>query len=186
MPSASLTIWQTERLARLQLVENQCAAALAAVPPTELLIEENLRGCVLHLSAHFQGFCRDLYTEAAETIVTRSRISLRPLIRRQFLAGMRLDRGNPTLENIRQDFERFGIQLNLTAFPGITPRLAHLAALNTWRNIAAHHGTVPAGLPLTLELFRSWRESCAELARTLDECTYNILRRILRREPWVP
>jgi hypothetical protein len=43
-----------------------------AVPLNPALLDENLRAYVLLLSAHFQGFCRDLYTECAQmkTIIT--------------------------------------------------------------------------------------------------------------------
>ncbi|MGH7169053.1 MAG: hypothetical protein ACRELG_02085 [Gemmataceae bacterium] len=56
MPSASLLLWQNDRMPRLQQVDLQCAASLAAVPPNAHLIDENLRGYVVLLSAHFQGW----------------------------------------------------------------------------------------------------------------------------------
>jgi hypothetical protein len=59
MPSASLLRWRNDRAQRLGEVETQCAASLALTPPQPNLVEENLRGGVLLLSAHFQGFCRD-------------------------------------------------------------------------------------------------------------------------------
>jgi hypothetical protein len=65
--------------------------------------------------------------------------------------------------------------------------LTHLGELNGWRNVAAHHGTIPASLPpLTLGLLRSWRDSCDGLVTSLDTIMYNQVRRILRRAPWVP
>jgi hypothetical protein len=186
MPSASLLRWQNDRQMRLHQVDVQCAASLAVVPPNAHLSDENLRGYVVLLSAHFQGFCRDLYTESADCIVLRVRSSLRAIVRTQFLTGLRLDRGNPNAENIRGDFERFTTPLNLSADPANAARLTDLAALNTWRNIAAHHGTIPAGPPLSLQLLRQWRTSCDGLATSLDGLLYNILRRLLRRAPWVP
>jgi len=48
------------------------------------LCEENLRGAIMLLSAHFQGFCRDLYTESVQIIVSRVRASLQILIQDQF------------------------------------------------------------------------------------------------------
>jgi hypothetical protein len=48
---------------RLNEVEAHRAAVLALVPPNPTFLDETLRGFVLHLSAHFQGFCRDLYIE---------------------------------------------------------------------------------------------------------------------------
>jgi hypothetical protein len=157
MPSAWRLHWRNDRMPRLAQVDAQCAATLALAPPQPDLVEENLRGYVLLLSAHFQGFCRALYTESAQVIVSWVRPSLRPLIRAQFTARRKLDRGNPTVENLKGDFERFGFTLDLAAADPANPgRLTHLAALDRWRNVAAHHGTVPVGPPLSLLLLHGW------------------------------
>lgn len=89
MPSASLLHWQNDRMLRLQQIELQCALAMA--PPNAHLIDENLRGYVMLLSAHFQGYCRDLCTEAAYVIASKVRPALRVLIQVQFTAHRRLD-----------------------------------------------------------------------------------------------
>jgi len=187
MPSASLQHWVNDRVPRLLEIEAQCAASQALALPNPRLREENLRGYIVLLSAHFQGFCRDLYTESAQITAFRVRATLRILIQAQFTAHRALDHGNPNLQNVRKDFERFGFTLNLAdADPGNPARLQHLGELNKWRNIAAHYGTVPpAGLPSLTDL-HDWRNSCNGLAASLDGIMYNELRRILRRAPWVP
>ncbi len=187
MPSASLQHWQNERLPRLNAVESQLAASLALAPANPRLSEENLRGYIVLLSAHFQGFCRDLYTESALTIVSRVRPSLRLLIQVQFTANCALDSGNANLHNLRKDFERFRFRLDLAAAdPGNPARLQDLSELNRWRNIVAHHGTIPAaGLPSDSDL-QDWTNSCHGLAVSLDRIMYDELRRILRRAPWAP
>src|SRR5436853_1510282 len=116
MPSASLLRWQTDRMPRLSEVDAQCAASLAVVPPQPKLVDENLRAYVLLLSAHFQGFCRDLYTECAFLVASQVRASLQTLIQGQFETGRKLDHGNPNVKNLREDFERFGLTLDL---PGV-------------------------------------------------------------------
>lgn len=185
MPSVSLLYWQNERMPRLQQVDLQCAASLAGAPPNPHLIDENLRGYVVLLSAHFQGFCRDLYTEAAQVIVSKVRPSLQTLIQDQFTAHHKLDRGNPTYEHLKEDFERFGFALDLRVDAANRPRLDDLSVLNKWRNVAAHQGTrLPAGIPLNLPSLRAWRTSCDGLATSLDAILYNQLRRILKRTPW--
>jgi hypothetical protein len=131
MPSASLRQRQNDRMPRLQQVELQCAASLAAPAPNPRLIDENLRGYVLLLSAHFQGFRRDLRTEAAQVIASKVRPSLQLLIQRQFTAHLNLDRGNPNVATLRKDFLRFGFKLDLAADPANQPRLQHLAAMST-------------------------------------------------------
>jgi len=185
VPSASLKHWQNDRMPRLAQIEAQCAASLAAAPANSFLIEENLRGYVVLLSAHFQGFCRDLYTEGAQIIASKVRPRLQLLIQAQFSAHRALDRGNPNLENLRRDFNRFGFALDLGGDPANQLRLLHLAALNEWRNVAAHQGTVsPAGGPLTLPSIQTWATSCDGLAIALDGIMYNQLRKLLRRSPW--
>ncbi len=188
MPSMSLLGWRANRIFRLSEVDVQCAASTVLVPPQPNFVDENLRGYVLLLSAHFQGFCRDLYTECAQIVVTKIRVSLRTLMQRQFSAHRKLDHGNPNFQNLKDDFERFGITLNLPAAdPVNSSRLNDLSVMNKWRNVAAHHMAIPTGVPpLTLPLLRAWRSSCDGLATSLDAIMYNEVRRILRRAPWIP
>jgi hypothetical protein len=187
MPSVSLLQWRNDRTPRLTEVEAQCAASLVLAPPKPNLVEENLRGYVLLLSAHFQGFCRDLYTECAQIVVSRVRPTLRVLIRAQFTAQRKLDHGNPNVQNLKEDFERFVFTLDLPgADPANPARLTDLGLLNKWRNVAAHHGTPPSGVALSLPALQAWRRSCDGLATSLDDIRYNQLRKILRRAPWVP
>jgi hypothetical protein len=107
MPSTSLLYWQNLRLPNLGHVDGQCVASLALMPPNPALVDENYRGYVLLLSAHFQGFCRDLYAECAQIVALKTRVTLQPLIQGQFTSNLRLDHGNPTAESLKEDFERF-------------------------------------------------------------------------------
>jgi hypothetical protein len=184
MPSASLQYWLSDRVLGLKEIETQCAASQAQAPPNPRLWEENLRGYMVLLSAHYQGFCRDLYSESAQIIVSRVRATLHVLIQAQFTAHRVLDHGNPNLQNMRKDFERFGFTLDLAAADPSNPaRLRDLMELNKWRNIAAHHGTVhPTGLPSLADL-HDWKNSCNGLAASLDGIMYSPLRKILRRAP---
>jgi hypothetical protein len=174
MPSASLQFWHNDRIPRLTEIDGQCAAAAALAPPNPRLLDESLRGYVLLLSAHFQGFCRDLYTEASQIIVSRvRRAALQVLFQAQFSAHRKLDKGNPNLANLKEDFKRFGFQLDFVAAdPTNAIRLADLAHLNDWRNVAAHQGTPILGMPpLTLPTVQAWRVSCDGLAVSLDDIT---------------
>jgi hypothetical protein len=185
VPSAALLNWQNDRMPRLQQVELQCAASLSAVPPNAHLIDENLRGYVVLLSAHFQGFCRDLNTESAQILASKVRTSLQLLVQEQFTAHRKLDSGNPTHDHLKEDFKRFGFKLDLAVDPANVPHLHRLAAMNKWRNVAAHQGTtLPTGIPLNLPSLQFWRAACDGLAVSLDDIVYNQLRRILRRVPW--
>jgi hypothetical protein len=184
VPSASLLQWQNDRMLRLQQVDLQCSSCLATVPSNAHLIEENLRAYVMLLSAHFQGFCRDLYTESAMVIASKVRRALRLLVQQQFTARRKLDRGNPNLQNLKDDFNCLGLTLDLTSDPANLSRLSHLSDLNRWRNVAAHQGTTaPPGIPLNLLSLKAWQTSCEGLAVSLDDAVYNHLRRILKRAP---
>jgi hypothetical protein len=187
MPSASLSHWRTARMPNMQAIDAQCAATLALAPPNLRLTEENLRGYIVLLSAHFQGFCRDLYTESAQFVASKVRPTLQALVQGQFTAHRALDHGNPNHHNLRKDFGRFGFALNLAAADPANPvRLQHLSEMNEWRNVVAHYGVVPpVGLPSVADL-RVWRASCDGLAASLDRIMYNALRRLLRRQPWPP
>ncbi len=115
MPSASLQYWQNERVPRLIEVQTQLAASQVLAPPNPRLSEENVRAYVVLLSAHFQGFCRDLHVESALAISNRVRSSLQPLVQAQFTSNCALDHGNPNLQNLRKDFERFRFRLDLAS-----------------------------------------------------------------------
>lgn len=189
MPSASLGIWRTDRLVRIAEFEKQCAVTTALATPNPRLEDENLRGLIMLLSAHFQGFCRDLYTECAMVLSARIKNpSIRLLFQEQFTANRKLDQGNPNLDHIRKDFDRFGFKLDLPdADPANNPtRINHLGQLNQWRNIAAHHGHVPAGGIPNLPTIQTWRISCEGLATSLDGVMYNQLLGLLKKRPWKP
>lgn len=187
MPSTSLNLWRTDRMPRLNEVDVQCTASLALAPPNLQLVDENIRGFILLLSAHFQGYCRDLYTECALIVASKVRPTLQVLIQQQFTASRSLDHGNPNINNIKKDFNRFGFALNMAAAdPANNARLSDLSDLNEWRNIAAHHGVVPSGGLPAFPTIQGWRNSCDGLATSLDVIMYNRLRTILRRAPSVP
>jgi hypothetical protein len=187
MPSVSHQVWLTDRMLSLQEIDTQFGTSLALAPPNPRLSEENLRGYIVLLSAHFQGFCRDLYTECAQIVAATLPFPLQVVAQTQFTASLALDRGNPNRISIQRDFDRFGTPLDLDgADPANHARLIDLRNLNEWRNIVAHHNAVPpGGLPSQADLQR-WRNSCDGLATSLDGIMYHELQSILATAPWVP
>jgi hypothetical protein len=189
MPSAAFTRWQHDRTPRLADVEAHCAAVLALVPPNPTFLDETLRGLVLHLSAHFQGFCRDLYTECAQIWVAAIPPGMQAAAQAQFLSHLALEKGNPSYDNIKRDFNRFGFVLDLQAIhPAGPQRVTDLGHVNEWRNRAAHQGTHPlgGGVPpvLTLPIMRNWRASCDGLASSLDGIMHAQLLPTMGAAPW--
>jgi hypothetical protein len=174
---------------RLNEVDAHCAAVLALVPPNPTFLDETLRGYVLHLSAHFQGFCRDLYTECSQLCIAAIPAGLKAAAQAQFFGHLALEKGNPTYDNIKRDFNRFGFLLNLQpAHPSGAQYVTDLAHLNDWRNKAAHQGTQPlgGGVPavLTLPIVQGWRMSCDALAASLDGTMYTQLLHMMGTAPW--
>ena len=174
---------------RLSEVDAHCAAVVALVPPNPMFLDETLRGFVLHLSAHFQGFCRNLYTESSQICINAIPLGLKVTAQTQFAAQLALEKGNPTYDNIKRDFNRFGFLLNLQGAHPLGPqRITDLSHLNEWRNKAAHQGTQPlgSGVPasLTLPLVQGWRTSCDGLATSLDGIMYAELLRMMGVAPW--
>ena len=90
MPSASLLTWNGDRSTRLDGIDAQCAA----VAPTDVVhLDECLRGFVMHLSAHFQGFCRNLYAECAQICTLAVPVGMEFLAQKQFSASLALKKG---------------------------------------------------------------------------------------------
>jgi hypothetical protein len=167
VPSAAFTRWQNERKTRLNEVDTHCAVVLALVPPNLTFLDETLRGFVLHLSAHFQGFCRDLYTESSQIWIAAIPAGLQATAQAQFTARLALEKGNPSYDNIKRDFNRFGFLLKQAAPAMGAQQVTDPGHLNDWRNKAAHQGTQPlgGGVPaaLTLPIVQRWRASCREI-----------------------
>ncbi len=189
MPSAAFTRWQNDRMPRLDEVGAHCGAVLVLVPPNPTFLDETLRGFVLHLSAHFQGFCRDLYTECSQIWIAGIPAGLQATAQAQFSAHLALERGNPSYGNIERDFNRFGFLLDLqAAHPAGPQRVTDLGHLNAWRNKAAHQGTQPLGggvpVALTHPIVQGWRASCDGLAASLDGIMRAELLRIMGVAPW--
>lgn len=186
MPSAALTHWRSDRLPRLNEVESHCAAVAALVPPKPEFLDETLRGLVLHLSAHFQGFCRDLYTECSQKCIAAMPVGLQSAAQFQFFAHLAVETGNPSYANLKRDFSRFGFSFNLSA---TNPQeLTDLNHLNEWRNKAAHQGIRPlaGGVPavITVAIVQGWKMSCDGLAGALNGIMEIELLRILGVAPW--
>ena len=182
MPSNSLLRWQADRLPRLSALEAQVASA-----PPSALAEENLRGYVALLCAHFQGFCRDLYTEGALRVTGDVPQHLKLFVQRQTMSELKLSTGNPNLQSLTHDYNRLvgDVRTLLDADPANALRLNHLAELNKWRNYVVHHGVVaPPGPPLALPLVQVWQSSCDGLATDFDRIVYDVLSAMLSAPAW--
>ena len=167
MPSAAFARWQNERMARLSEVNAHCAVVFALVPPNPTF----------------------LYTECSQIWIASIAAALQPTAEAQFSAHLALEKGNPTYDNVKKDFNRFGFRLDLQAAHPLGPyQVTDLGHLNDWRNKAAHQGTQPlgGGVPpvLSIPIVQNWRVSCDGLAASLDGIMQTELLRIMGVAPW--
>src|SRR6476620_10278198 len=147
MPSVALSTWTTARSAMLDEIESAHRSVGGHGPGRRHATQQINYAYAVLLSAQFQAFCRDLYSECVNAFVqVVGRPSLRTALRKEFLLHCRLDRGNPNPGSIGADFNRFGFTLwddVLTADTRSSARRAQLEELNAWRNAIAHYDFDP-------------------------------------------
>lgn len=150
MPSRSLHKWQNNRKTRLDAFDLQYTVIPGASPASPV-VDENLQAYVMLLSAHLQGFCRDLHTESAQVLIAA--FPKMALLMQTLQDNRMLDKSNAATEAIRNDFRRLGLDLDgaLTqdspeATAAHAVRMKHIYHLNEWRNHCAHHNILPPKL----------------------------------------
>jgi hypothetical protein len=143
------------------------------------------------LSSQFQGFCRDLHSEAVEFVVARtSPPAVAKALRAVLMQGRKLDSGNPNPGNIGSDFGRLGMDFWIRlghVDARVKQRQASLDQLNAWRNAVAHQdwSRLPGQRPdLRLSVVQGWRSTCRGLARSFDEAVRIYLGTMVGRSPW--
>lgn len=119
------------------------------------------------LSSQFQGYCRDLHSEAVDFVVANvTPSSLANVVRSTLLQGRKLDHGNPNPGNLGSDFGRLGMQL----WPSVhavdrrnVRRQMELENLNTWRNAIAHQDWTKVGPTYGFRLYERGAACAAAL-----------------------
>lgn len=193
MPSRSLQKWRSSRADDLDAVVAAHAAVRGSTRGRNHATEQiNLAYAVL-LASQFQGFCRDLHSEAVDhimTVITAPPLITR-LVRARFIEGRKLDQGNASPSNIGADFAR----VELWLWPEVRQlhdlnkkRQEHLELLITWRNAIAHQDFDPGELGgmtrLRLQQVKRWRSVCNSLAQTLDRVVGQHAASLAGTAPW--
>jgi hypothetical protein len=140
----------------------------------------------------FQGFCRDLHSEAVDHLVNSIPMaSLHTLLRARLTEGRKLDMGNPNPGNLGSDFGRLGMQFwqEVQSCDRRNGRRQKcLDMLMAWRNAIAHQdfdGQKLGGrTELRLSDVRTWRSACAVLARSFDFAVAEHLTALVGSAPW--
>jgi len=195
VPSQALKTWRSTSSDRL----DELLAAHASVGGTSrgrrYATEQLNASFLIQIAAHFQLFCRDLHSEAAQILVAAAPPAYAPMLRVAFTNRRGLDRGNASVDVIAADFARFDFDIwtAARAASGSTAtRQMRLDQLNTWRNAIAHQDFVfsaqqqalLSGTSVTLRWARAWRSSCNGLAQTFDRVVGDYLAAIARHRPW--
>ena len=122
MPSDALLAWQTDRMPRLQKVEDDCIHLEALHPADAGRVQEFIRSYAVLLFAEFQGFCRDLHDECAEKFVDSvNPAPLRDVLRSQCVFRTKLDTSNPNPDSLREAFTRYGFDFGSMCWQRIPP-----------------------------------------------------------------
>lgn len=188
VPSHALLRWSQNAQSNLDEIERAHRAVGGARPGRRYATLQVNHAYVILLSSQFQGFCRDLHTEAVAVLVgSVTPPVLGPVVQNLLIQGRKLDHGNPNPGNLGFDFGRLGMAFWPDVL-GLAPRnAAHqtsLEALNTWRNAVAHQDWSKVGPDLRLSQARAWRRTCGTLARQFDTAVGNHLGGLVGTRPW--
>lgn len=189
MPSKSLARWNTERAAQLDEVEAAHRSVGGAGPGRRFATQQINNAYAVLVASQFQGFCRDLHTEARAYILAAVTDSTLREGLRALMADRKIDRGNPSRGNLGADFNRFGPGFWDAVYAEDSrnrTRAGGLDELVDWRNAVAHQDYVPVGGDPRLPLRRvqAWRRACAALARGMDCVVGRRLAVMVGHAPW--
>ncbi len=193
MASISLNHWQTRRLTELDELEAAHAAVGGVGPGRRYATQQINQAYTMLLSSQFQGFCRDLHSEAVDHICAQGAApNVRfDVLRKRLTTGRKLETGNPNPGNLGSDFGYFDFELWKTLEiydQANAARNKTLEKLNAWRNAIAHQDFTSDKLDkrrtVTLAMVRAWRKTCDELAVDLDAVVGARVGIIVGAAPW--
>ncbi|MCB9593937.1 MAG: hypothetical protein H6719_14485 [Sandaracinaceae bacterium] len=190
MRSRSLERWRTDRRTQLDQIAHAHARVGGTGPGRRYATQQVNHAYVMLLASQFQGFCRDLHSEAADVIARAVQpIALQPLVKQRLTAGRQLDSGNAQPGSIGSDFGRFFATKFWDEVDALNARHAQrradLGSMNDWRNAIAHQDFSAVGTSaLRLGQVRNWRANCNVLATAFDDVLSRRLRALVGSRPW--
>jgi len=185
-------LWSSGRSSDLDQFESIHKAIGKSGAGTQDARQQINQAYVLMLSAQFQGFCRDLHSEAIDFLIdSLPTSSLRSVFQSEFQYGRKLDSGNPNVGNIGSDFNRLGFRFWDAVHAQNSALKVHqdaLIALNEWRNAIAHQSFDPVRLGGSTRLrhsqIKTWRRSCDVLANAFVAVVSDRLMGLIGKRPW--
>lgn len=190
MTSNSLKLWNEQRALQLDEIESAHEQVGGTGRGRRFATQQINHAYAALLSSQFQGFCRDLHSEAVDHLVRSVQpASLQEVLRAEFLLHRKLDQGNPNAGNIGADFNRLGLKFwdMIQAESKLnSDRAAHIEDLNNWRNAIAHQDFDPRKVSgtINLERVRRWRKACSQLANAFDRVIRRHVTDITGVAPW--
>jgi hypothetical protein len=191
MASNSLARWNNERKEALDEIENAHVMVGGSERGRRFATQQINYSYAALLSAHFQGFCRDLHSECVDHVVAIVPPQLQIFLREEYHWNRSLSRGNPHPGAIGSDFNRLGIDfwVAVYALDARNERRRNLLQeLVGWRNAIAHQDfdpVAPGGVAtLHLARVRGWRSAANVLARCFDQVMFDYLQPLLGGAPW--
>jgi hypothetical protein len=188
MPSRVLQEWTKSRRRALDEIAAAHVAVGGSEPGRRRATEQINHAYAVLLSSQFQGFCRDLHTEAIHHLVARVPPELAVIVRLRFVEQRKLDSGNPNPGNIGSDFKRIGINF-WPLVQQMDPRRGSvrqkaLEELMVWRNAIAHQDFPTTLGRLRLADVRRWRAACSGLVKTFDLVVGSHVEEVTGTPPW--
>jgi hypothetical protein len=196
MPSAALNQWRSVRVSRITRLRRAHTAYLRTDYGRRTGAEEINHSLVLRLASEFQGFARDLHTEAVAAVVAQLAPAdpfRQEVLRAPYVSARQLNRGNATPAVLRYDFQLLGLHL----WPALRAHdvsadvwQKNLDALNQARNGLAHAddtkiaAVVASGWSMTLSSIDVWQNSLDALAGALDDVLGRYLADFLGKHVW--
>ncbi len=195
MASRALTGWCTDSAGKLDELIAAHASVVHAGRGRQYATAQINASLVVQVAAHFQLFCRNLHTEAVESLAEAAPDGYRTMLRVAFTEHRGLDRRNASVQTIGEDFGRFDLSLwkKADAMSSRTAtRRIRLEQLMAWRNAVVHQdfafspqqSALLAGTSLTLAWVGRWRSACDGLTWTLDRAVCAHIRTATGTAPW--
>jgi RiboL-PSP-HEPN len=191
MPSSALTSWKTKET---EALDRFVVARRNPGRRRDRRIDEELNHAyAVMLAAHFQHFCRNLHSEAAQHLASAaSPTALSDVLHALLVKGRQLDQGNARASSLGDDFGRFGFKFWPAVHakhPRNGARQRLLDALIDWRNAIAHQNfsgskpLVPLP-PLRFSHVDRWRSACNALAQSMDSVVRDRIHAVVGHRPW--
>jgi hypothetical protein len=191
MASVSLQRWLSDRATSLDEIEEAHRGIGGTGPGRRYATQQINQAYAVLLSAQFQGFCRDLHSEASRYLMRSIQpVAAQRIVDELLTVNRKLAHGNPNPGNLGSDCNRLGLDFWAEVKKrsvNAEERKRQLEELVEWRNTIAHQDFRTRrvlGRTLHLSDVRRWRSSCKGLARDFDAVLRDHLTTLTGVKPW--